>query len=96
MPAGLSDRTTAAVQHSIKLAFVDSFGLLSWIVAGICCLGAALGAFGFGGRPVATTEEGTATPRRGHWLRWWIYQRERFPLLGHGPLIAAFSFSAAG
>ena len=26
--------------------------------------------------------------------RWWIYQRERFPLLGHGPLIAAFSFSA--
>ncbi len=26
--------------------------------------------------------------------RWWIYQRERFPLLGHGPLVAAFSFSA--
>jgi 4-hydroxybenzoate polyprenyltransferase len=26
--------------------------------------------------------------------RWWIYQRERFPVLGHGPLIAAFSFSA--
>lgn len=26
--------------------------------------------------------------------RWWIYQRERFPLLAHGPLIAAFSFSA--
>lgn len=26
--------------------------------------------------------------------RWWSYQRERFPLLGHGPLIAAFSFSA--
>lgn len=26
--------------------------------------------------------------------RWWAYQRERFPLLGHGPLIAAFSFSA--
>jgi len=26
--------------------------------------------------------------------RWWVYQRERFPLLGHGPLIAAFSFSA--
>jgi 4-hydroxybenzoate polyprenyltransferase len=26
--------------------------------------------------------------------RWWIYQRERFPLLGHGPLIAAFSFCA--
>ncbi|MFA6563146.1 MAG: UbiA family prenyltransferase [Verrucomicrobiia bacterium] len=25
--------------------------------------------------------------------RWWVYQRERFPLLQHGPLIAAFSFS---
>jgi 4-hydroxybenzoate polyprenyltransferase len=26
--------------------------------------------------------------------RWWVYQRERFPILGHGLLIAAFSFSA--
>lgn len=26
--------------------------------------------------------------------RWHIYQRERFPVLAHGPLIAAFSFSA--
>ncbi|MEI8196373.1 MAG: hypothetical protein WCI73_10730, partial [Phycisphaerae bacterium] len=26
--------------------------------------------------------------------RWWIYQRERFPIAGHGPLILAFSFSA--
>ena len=26
--------------------------------------------------------------------RWWIYQKERFPIFGHGPLIAAFSFSA--
>lgn len=26
--------------------------------------------------------------------RWWIYQRERFPLLAHAPLVAAFSFSA--
>lgn len=26
--------------------------------------------------------------------RWWIYQRERFPLLAHGPLIAAFSACA--
>ena len=26
--------------------------------------------------------------------RWWIYQRERFPVFGHGPLILAFSFSA--
>jgi len=25
--------------------------------------------------------------------RWWIYQRERFPILAHGPLIAAFSVS---
>ncbi len=26
--------------------------------------------------------------------RWWIYQRERFPVFGNGLLIAAFSFSA--
>ncbi|MDE2654620.1 MAG: UbiA family prenyltransferase [Gemmatimonadota bacterium] len=26
--------------------------------------------------------------------RWWVYQRERFPLARHGPLILAFSFSA--
>jgi hypothetical protein len=26
--------------------------------------------------------------------RWWTYQRERFPLVAHGPLIAAFSASA--
>src|SRR5438874_1648179 len=26
--------------------------------------------------------------------RWWVYQRERFPILAHGPLIAAFSLSA--
>jgi 4-hydroxybenzoate polyprenyltransferase len=26
--------------------------------------------------------------------RWWTYQRERFPVLAHGPLIAAFSTSA--
>ena len=26
--------------------------------------------------------------------RWWVYQRERFPILAHGPLIAAFSVSA--
>ena len=26
--------------------------------------------------------------------RWWIYQRERFPILAHGLLIAAFSLSA--
>jgi 4-hydroxybenzoate polyprenyltransferase len=26
--------------------------------------------------------------------RWWIYQRERFPLFAHGPLVLAFSSSA--
>ena len=26
--------------------------------------------------------------------RWWVYQRERFPIFAHGLLIAAFSFSA--
>jgi 4-hydroxybenzoate polyprenyltransferase and related prenyltransferases len=26
--------------------------------------------------------------------RWWVYQRERFPVLAHGPLIAAFSYCA--
>jgi 4-hydroxybenzoate polyprenyltransferase len=26
--------------------------------------------------------------------RWWIYQKERFPLLAHGPLIGAFSACA--
>ena len=33
----------------------------------------------------------SAAPRALH--RWWVYQRERFPLLAHGPLIAAFSAS---
>ena len=28
------------------------------------------------------------------WRRWWIYQKERFPFLAHGPLIFAFSFCA--
>ena len=26
--------------------------------------------------------------------RWWVYQRERFPVLAHGPVILAFSLSA--
>ena len=26
--------------------------------------------------------------------RWWTYQKERFPILAHGPLVLAFSFSA--
>lgn len=29
-----------------------------------------------------------------HENRWWVYQRERFPLFGHGPLVLAFSSSA--
>lgn len=32
--------------------------------------------------------------KRGAFSRWWIYQRERFPVFAHAPLIAAFSFSA--
>lgn len=27
-------------------------------------------------------------------MRWWIYQKERFPIVAHGPLIAAFSSCA--
>ena len=34
-----------------------------------------------------------AEPRRGL-ARWWVYQRERFPVLAHGLLILAFSSSA--
>jgi 4-hydroxybenzoate polyprenyltransferase len=34
----------------------------------------------------------SATPGRSLG-RWWVYQRERFPVVGHGLLIAAFSFS---
>jgi 4-hydroxybenzoate polyprenyltransferase len=29
-----------------------------------------------------------------HLRRWWIYQRERFPLVAHAPLVAVFSASA--
>ncbi|GIV95929.1 MAG: hypothetical protein KatS3mg057_0586 [Herpetosiphonaceae bacterium] len=28
--------------------------------------------------------------------RWWIYQRERFPLAAHGPLVAVFSLAVIG
>lgn len=38
--------------------------------------------------PVGRTK---ATPRN-VFVRWWIYQRERFPLASHAPVIAAFSF----
>ena len=47
-----------------------------------------------------TSGPGTKTPDRpqrvGVASRWWIYQRERFPLVAHGILIAAFSISAVG
>lgn len=43
-----------------------------------------------GTAPAGSKESGPVNfPRR-----WWTYQRERFPLLGHGVLIAAFSFCA--
>lgn len=38
---------------------------------------------------MAASESDLSLPRR-----LWIYQRERFPLLGHGVLIAVFTFSA--
>jgi 4-hydroxybenzoate polyprenyltransferase len=37
--------------------------------------------------------EGSGT-RGGGLGRWWVYQRERFPIFAHGPIIAAFSSSA--
>ncbi len=37
---------------------------------------------------------GGTNPKQGAIRRWWVYQRERFPLLSHGPLILAFSFGA--
>lgn len=36
--------------------------------------------------------ESAANPRGP--ARWWVYQRERFPLLAHGPLVVAFSCCA--
>ena len=42
----------------------------------------------------ATEKAGSAGPTETGIRRWWVYQSERFPLLRHGPLILAFSFSA--
>jgi 4-hydroxybenzoate polyprenyltransferase len=39
----------------------------------------------------ATAHEAAPTQKEN---RWWAYQRERFPIFAHGPLILAFSFSA--
>jgi 4-hydroxybenzoate polyprenyltransferase len=47
--------------------------------------------------PSAPLQENRAGPEpenREAGNRWWIYQRERFPIFAHGPLIAAFSLSA--
>lgn len=41
-------------------------------------------------------EVAIATKEAASLNRWWIYQRERFPLAAHTPLIAAFSFAAVG
>jgi len=41
---------------------------------------------------VAVEERGGAKRMPSGWSRWWIYQRERFPIFAHGMLIAAFSF----
>jgi 4-hydroxybenzoate polyprenyltransferase len=40
-------------------------------------------------RPTTVVDQRSTPP-----ARWWIYQRERFPVFAHGPLIAAFSSSA--
>jgi 4-hydroxybenzoate polyprenyltransferase len=42
---------------------------------------------------MATSPSRSATDPGGI-SRWWVYQKERFPVFGHGPLIAAFSYSA--
>src|SRR4051812_7910741 len=40
-------------------------------------------------------DEATPAPRQPTSAnRWWVYQRERFPVFAHGPLILAFSFCA--
>ncbi|MHB9025472.1 MAG: UbiA family prenyltransferase [Armatimonadota bacterium] len=40
------------------------------------------------------SSQAVAQPRLPAPRRWWMYQRERFPLFGHGPLVLAFSLSA--
>ncbi len=42
----------------------------------------------------AAASAARATDPRGFGGRWNVYQKERFPLLAHGPLIGAFSFCA--
>jgi 4-hydroxybenzoate polyprenyltransferase len=47
-----------------------------------------------GNRGVTGETAGGGGPRPAGLGCWWTYQRERFPVLAHGPLIAAFSASA--
>lgn len=42
----------------------------------------------------ASVASATPTADPTDWRRWVVYQRERFPLLAHGPLIGAFAFAA--
>jgi len=37
---------------------------------------------------------GQSQESAGRFSRWWVYQRERFPVFAHGPLVLAFSSSA--
>jgi hypothetical protein len=46
--------------------------------------------------PIPLHPPSVSPPPPGAVARWWIYQRERFPIFAHGVLIAAFSFSAVG
>jgi 4-hydroxybenzoate polyprenyltransferase len=43
-------------------------------------------------RTAAAPSGAIQTTVQGVCARWWIYQRERFPLASHAPVIAAFSF----
>jgi 4-hydroxybenzoate polyprenyltransferase len=46
------------------------------------------------GRTTSALGAGKPESRQTMANRWWTYQRERFPLLAHSPVIAAFSLSA--
>jgi UbiA prenyltransferase family protein len=49
-------------------------------------------------RPSTAVQMEPGAPPRERTLgnRWWVYQKERFPLVAYAPLIAAFSFAAVG
>jgi hypothetical protein len=48
------------------------------------------------GRTKSSPAAGNPESRETMANRWWIYQVERYPLLAHSPVIAAFSLSAVG